>query len=63
MHRVTCAIDCGQAISPDGVRAQVQGGIVMGLSAALAEQVIVEAGRCVQSNFHDYPILRMYSSM
>lgn len=59
VHRVVCAIDCGTAVSPDNVKAQVEGGIVMGLSAALGEEITIAEGRCVQSNFHDYPILRL----
>jgi len=59
VQRVTCAIDCGVVVNPDTVVAQMQGGIGFGLSAALGEEVRVEAGRVVQSNFHDYPVLRM----
>jgi isoquinoline 1-oxidoreductase beta subunit len=59
VHRIVCVIDCGTAINPDNVVAQVQGSIVMGLSSAMTEQVTVEAGRCVQSNFHDYQVLQL----
>jgi isoquinoline 1-oxidoreductase beta subunit len=50
-------IDCGLAVNPDSVRAQVEGGIAMGLSAALKEEVRIEGGRVTQATFRDYPIL------
>ena len=59
VHRVWCAIDCGTAVSPDGVRAQVMGAVVMGLSTALHEEITIEAGRCAQSNFSDYRVLSL----
>lgn len=59
VHRVTCVVDCGTAVNPDNVRAQLEGGILYGLSATLLESVVIEDGRVQQSNFHDYPILRM----
>ena len=59
VHRVVCAIDCGICVNPDGVRAQVESGIVYGLSAALHGQITLEAGAVKQSNFHDYPVLRL----
>ena len=59
VHRVVCAIDCGQVINPDIVRAQMEGGIVYGLSAALSGRISLEKGRVKQSNFHDYRILTM----
>jgi isoquinoline 1-oxidoreductase beta subunit len=59
VHRVTCAVDCGQVINPDIVRAQMEGGIVFGLTAALKGRISLEQGRVKQSNFHDYPLLRM----
>ena len=59
IHRMTAAIDCGQVINPDGVRAQVEGGIVMGLTAALHGKITLENGRVNQSNFHNYPLLKM----
>ena len=58
VHRVVCAVDCGTVINPDIVEAQMEGGIVFGLTAALKEGITVEDGRVQQSNFHDYPILR-----
>jgi len=59
VHAVTCVIDCGTAVHPDNVRAQVEGSIVMGLSAAMGERITIQDGRCVQSNFHDYTIARL----
>jgi CO/xanthine dehydrogenase Mo-binding subunit len=57
VHRVTCAIDCGTAINPDGVAAQMEGGIVYGLTAALHGAITIKNGAVEQSNFHDYPLL------
>jgi isoquinoline 1-oxidoreductase subunit beta len=59
VHRVVAVIDCGIVINPDTIEAQMQGGIVNALSATLAEEITIKDGRCLQSNFHDYPILRM----
>jgi isoquinoline 1-oxidoreductase beta subunit len=61
VHRVVCAVDCGRAINPETIRAQMEGGIVFGLSAALYGQVTLKQGRVQQSNFHDYPVLRLNS--
>lgn len=58
VHRVTCAIDCGFAVNPDGIKAQMESGIVFGLSAALYGAITIKDGRVEQSNFHDYPLLR-----
>jgi isoquinoline 1-oxidoreductase subunit beta len=59
VHRVTCALDCGIAVNPKMVRAQIVGGVVFGLTAALKSEVHIQAGRVRESNFHDFPILRM----
>jgi isoquinoline 1-oxidoreductase beta subunit len=59
VHRVVCAIDCGTVVNPDTVRAQMEGGIVFGLSAALFGEITFKGGRVQQGNFHDYPVLRM----
>ena len=59
VHRVTAVIDCGMVINPDTIEAQMQGGIAQALSAALAEEITIKDGRCVQSNFHDYPLMRL----
>jgi isoquinoline 1-oxidoreductase beta subunit len=59
VHRVFAAVDCGEVINPLTVEAQVESAIVYGLSAALHGEITIENGRPVQSNFHDYPVLRM----
>jgi isoquinoline 1-oxidoreductase beta subunit len=59
VHRVVGAIDCGICINPAGVRAQIESGIVFGLSAALYGEITLTNGRVRQGNFDDYPILRM----
>jgi isoquinoline 1-oxidoreductase beta subunit len=59
VHRIVCAIDCGIAVNPDQVRAQMEGGAVYALTAALHGEITVERGRVEQSNFHDYPMLRI----
>ncbi len=59
VERVVCAVDCGLAVNPDVIRAQMEGGIGFGLSAALAEQVTLEGGKVVPSNFHDYTPMRI----
>lgn len=56
--RVICVIDCGIAVNPDSIRAQMEGGIVFGLSALLHDGITIKDGRIEQSNFHDYPLLR-----
>jgi isoquinoline 1-oxidoreductase beta subunit len=57
VRRISCAFDCGTPVNPALVRAQVEGGITMGLSAALREKVTLEAGRVRESNFDGYPLL------
>lgn len=59
VHRVVCAVDCGSVVNPDGVVAQMESGIVYGLSAALHGAITLKDGRVEQSNFHDYPALRL----
>lgn len=59
IHRVVCAIDCGLAVNPDGVRAQIEGGIIYGLTAALYGEITIQKGQVQQSNFHDYRMLRI----
>jgi isoquinoline 1-oxidoreductase beta subunit len=59
VHRVVCAIDCGPVVNPDTIEAQMQSGIVYGLTAALYGEIGIDGGRVVQSNFHNYPMLRM----
>jgi len=59
VHRVVCAVDCGRVVNPDTVKAQMEGGIIFGLTAALKDEITLEAGRVKQRNFHDYPMLRI----
>ncbi len=59
VSRVVCAVDCGQVVNPDTVAAQMEGGIVFGLTAALYGEIILKDGRVVQKNFNDYKMLRM----
>ena len=62
VERVVCAVDCGLVVNPDGVIAQMEGGIIFGLSALLHGEITVENGRVQQSNFDDYPVLRLNES-
>jgi isoquinoline 1-oxidoreductase subunit beta len=59
LRRVTCAVDTGIAVSPDTVKAQLQGGLIFGLTAALYGEITIEGGRVKQSNFNDYRMLRI----
>ena len=59
VHKVTCAIDCGWAVNPDTVEAQVESGIIYGLTAALYGEITIENGRVAQNNFPDYEMVRM----
>ncbi len=59
LHRVICAMDCGQMVNPDTVRAQLEGGVMFGLGAALWSEVTIENGSVRQSNFHDYRAMRL----
>jgi isoquinoline 1-oxidoreductase beta subunit len=59
VRRVVCAVDCGVVINPDTVRAQVESGIIFGITAALYGEITLEKGRVQQSNFHDYRMLRI----
>lgn len=59
VHRVVCAIACGLAVNPDGVRAQMESGIIYGLTAALYGEITIDNGAIRQSNFHDYRMARM----
>jgi isoquinoline 1-oxidoreductase beta subunit len=59
VKRVVCAIDCGLAVNPNGVKAQMESAINFGLAATLKSAITVEHGRVQQSNFNDYEVLRM----
>lgn len=59
VHKVVCAVDCGLAVNPDIVIAQMESAIVFGLTAALKAGITLEDGKVKQSNFHDYPMLSL----
>ncbi|MFT6327560.1 MAG: CO/xanthine dehydrogenase Mo-binding subunit [Crocinitomicaceae bacterium] len=59
IHKVVCVVDCGLAINPGIVQAQMESGIIYGLTAALYGEITLKDGVVQQSNFHDYPALRM----
>jgi len=59
VQRVVCAVDCGMVVNPDTVEAQIQGGIIFGITAALYSEITFKDGRVQQSNFNDYPMLRI----
>ena len=59
VYRLVCAVDCGMVVNPDTIAAQVEGGSLFGLTAALHGAITLKNGRVEQSNFHDYRVLRM----
>ena len=59
VEKVVCALDCGVAVNPDIIEAQIEGGIGYGLSAILGSEITLDEGRVVQSNFHDYQVPRL----
>lgn len=59
VHRVVCAVDCGQVVNLAGLEAQFEGGVIWALSAALKGEITFDQGRVAQSNFHDFPVIRM----
>lgn len=59
VHKVVCVLDCGSVVFPDGAKSQVEGGVIMGLSAALYEQASIEKGALVERNFDRYRVMRM----
>ena len=59
LKRITAVVDCGVAVNPNVVRQQIEGGLVYGISAALYGKVTIRDGQIEQTNFHDYPVLRM----
>jgi CO/xanthine dehydrogenase Mo-binding subunit len=62
VHRITLAADCGRIIHPGIVDAQLAGSVIAGLAAALHGEITIRNGRVAQSNFHDYPLLRMHEA-
>ena len=60
VHKMTCAVDCGFAVNPLGVEAQMQGAIAYALGPILKSEVTLKEGRVQQSNFHDYQVLRLH---
>jgi isoquinoline 1-oxidoreductase beta subunit len=62
VRRVVCAVDCGTVVNPDTVRAQIQSGIMFGLTAALYGEITLKDGRVQQTNFNTYKILRIYET-
>ncbi|WP_321856947.1 xanthine dehydrogenase family protein molybdopterin-binding subunit [Paraburkholderia tropica] len=62
VNRVVAAVDCGMVVNPTTIEAQVQGGIVFGITAALYGEITIERGRVTQTNFTDYRILRIDES-
>ena len=59
VRRVVCAVDCGQMVNPDTIIAQIEGGIIFGLGAALWSEITLQGGRVEQHNFNDYRVLRI----
>jgi isoquinoline 1-oxidoreductase beta subunit len=59
VHRVVCAVDCGHMVNPDTVVAQMEGGIIFGITAALWGEITLDKGRVQQSNFNDYRVMRI----
>jgi isoquinoline 1-oxidoreductase beta subunit len=59
VHRVVCAVDCGHNINPDGIAAQIEGGVIFGLTAALWGEITLDKGRVQQTNFGDYRVMRI----
>ena len=62
VHRVVCVVDCGVVVNPDVVKAQMEGGIIFALTAALYGEISLKNGRVEQSNFDDYALLRMHET-
>jgi isoquinoline 1-oxidoreductase beta subunit len=59
VSRVFVALDCGYVVHRDAVKAQIEGGVIWGLGSAMHEEITIEKGRVVQSNFSDYPVVRL----
>jgi isoquinoline 1-oxidoreductase beta subunit len=59
VHRMVLALNCGHAVNPGQIAAQVEGSVAYGLSAALYGEISIDKGRVVETNFHTYPVLRI----
>jgi isoquinoline 1-oxidoreductase subunit beta len=59
VHKAWAVVDCGTTVNPLNAEAQIQGGIIMGLSAAIGEQITIDKGAVVESNFGDYPVMKL----
>jgi isoquinoline 1-oxidoreductase beta subunit len=59
IHELWCAVDCGVALQPRNVAAQIESGVMLGISQALRERVVFKDGRPLHSNYHNYPVLRI----
>jgi len=59
VYKVVCAVDCGNIVNPDTIKAQMEGAIIMGLSAGLKERIEFSGGGVKSANYHNYDILRM----
>ena len=59
VRRVVCAVDCGMVVNPNTIEAQIQGGIIFGITATLYSEITIKDGRVEQSNFTDYRMLRI----
>ncbi|MEI6000033.1 xanthine dehydrogenase family protein molybdopterin-binding subunit [Paraburkholderia bengalensis] len=62
VNRVVCAVDCGMVVNPNTVEAQIQGGIIFAITAALYSEITIDRGRVQQNNFTDYRILRIHET-
>jgi isoquinoline 1-oxidoreductase beta subunit len=62
VHKVTVAADTGRMVNPDTVEAQIQSSVVFGLGAAVMQEITLDKGRVQQTNFHQFPIVRMHES-
>jgi isoquinoline 1-oxidoreductase beta subunit len=59
VHKITTVVDAGSIVNPDAAKAQIEGGTIMGLSSAIGEAITLEKGAVQQSNFNDYPLLKL----
>lgn len=62
IHKVVSAVDCGLAVNPDGVKAQIESGINFGVGGVLLGEITLQKGRVLQSNYHDYRVARMFDT-